>query len=153
VNLNGSWVFLDSRIMKKRGSSRKNAVKNLFLRYESFILGENGSYSFCGYGPPDKGRKFTTIVDMGQLETDNKSEAEAGDADKGITDDVNHANPPLGLPREFINDRNHGISIRTLFCYYHKPPGIIHNQELVSEDHPNGKGDDPDPNVNQKIGE
>jgi hypothetical protein len=132
---------------------RKSAVKKLFLCFEHFEFCQNGSYGFCGYRPPDKGCKFTTIVDVGQLETDNKSEAEAGDADKGITDDVNHANPPLSLPREFIDDRNHGIGIRTLLCYYHKPPCIIHNQELVSEDHPDSKCDDPDPNVNQKIGE
>jgi hypothetical protein len=40
-----------------------------------------------------------------------------------------------------------------LFGDHHEASRVIHNQELVSEDHPDGERDDPDPNVNQKIGE
>jgi hypothetical protein len=29
----------------------------------------------------------------------------------------------------------------------------MHNKELVPEDHPDGEGDDPDTDINQKISE
>jgi hypothetical protein len=91
-------------------------------------------------------------MNMRHLETYNESKAETGDNDKGITYEIDHLFTSLsGLPREFVNDRDHGISVRALFGDLHEPFGIMHDQNLVTEDQTYGKGNNPDTCINQKV--
>jgi hypothetical protein len=86
---------------------------------------------------------------MRDLETDNEPETEAGYADQGITDDIYHIFPSfLSLPLEFVNNRDNRVSVGTFFRDNHEPPGVMHDQELVPENHPDSERDYPDTNQN-----
>jgi hypothetical protein len=67
----------------KRKEKREDRILgfSLFLRFEHLVFSKNRSNGPCRYRPPDKGREFPAIVDMGELETDNEPKAEAGNAD------------------------------------------------------------------------
>jgi hypothetical protein len=60
---------------------KKGQIKKLFFGFKRFVFRENRRDGFCGYGTPDKRGKLPAVVDMGQLETDDESEAEAGYGD------------------------------------------------------------------------
>ena len=60
---------------------------------------------------------------------------------------------PSGLPRKFVDDWYHGVGIGALFCKHHETLRVVHDEELVPKDYPDGEGDNPDANINQKIGE
>jgi hypothetical protein len=61
----------------KKGTDKKK----LFFGFKRLVFRENRRNGFCGYGTPDKRGKLPAVVDMGQLETDDESEAEAGYGD------------------------------------------------------------------------
>jgi hypothetical protein len=90
-------------------------------------------------------------MDMRHLETDNKPETEAGYTDEGVTDNVDHDAPPLCLLFQFIDQRNHRIVIRAFLGKDNEPFRVIHNQQLVPEDDPDGERKDPDTNIDQQI--
>jgi hypothetical protein len=93
-------------------------------------------------------------MNMRHLETYDESKAETDDTYKGITYDIDHLfTSLLSLPGEFVNDRDQGISIGTLSGNLQEPSGIIHIQNLVTEEHAYGKCDNPDTCINQKISE
>jgi len=62
-------------------SGKKWTEKKLFFGFKRLVFRENRRNGFCGYGTPDKRGKLPAVVDMGQLETDDESEAEAGYGD------------------------------------------------------------------------
>jgi hypothetical protein len=90
-------------------------------------------------------------MDMRNLEADNEPEAEAGYADECVTDNVDHGYPPLCLLFQFIHERDYRVGVRAFLCQTNEPVGIIHNQQLVSGDNPDSKGDNPDTNIDQQI--
>jgi hypothetical protein len=63
-----------------QSAKKKGLVKRLFW-FERLVLRENGRDGFGGYGPPYKRGKLPAVVNMGKLETDDESEAEAGYGD------------------------------------------------------------------------
>jgi len=64
--------------------------EKLFPGFDSFVLGEHRRDGFCGYGPPDEFGEFPAVMDMRDLEADNEPEAETGDANERVTDNVDH---------------------------------------------------------------
>jgi hypothetical protein len=127
-------------------------VQQLF--FESLILGEYRRYGLCGYRATHEFCELAAVVDMCQLEADDQPEAEAGDGNERVTENVYHVLPSIsGLPLKFIDKRDNGISVGTLLCKREKALRVMHHEELVPEDHTNREGKDPDTNVNQEIGE
>jgi hypothetical protein len=63
---------------------------SLIFWSEHLVLGKNGRDGFGGYGTPHKFGELPAVVDVGNLETDDKPETEAGDADQGITYNIDH---------------------------------------------------------------
>ena len=97
--------------------------------------------------------ELAAVMDMGNLEADDQPKAEAGNGNQGVTDNVDHSFPPLCLLLQFIHERDDRIGIRAFFGKGYKTLRVIHDKQLVTEDHPDGKGDDPDSNIDQQIGE
>jgi hypothetical protein len=56
-------------------------AKKLLFGFQRLILREYRRNGFCGYGTPYQLGKFPAVVDMCDLEADDKPETEAGDAD------------------------------------------------------------------------
>jgi hypothetical protein len=139
------------------GNARKKMGRlriSLIFWFEHLVLREHGCNGFGRDATPHKLGELAAVVDVCDLEADDQPEAEAGDADERVTDNVDHFSSLLsGLPLKFIDNGDHGIGIKALFCQHHETLGIIHDEELVAKDHTDGKGDDPDAYVNQKVGE
>jgi hypothetical protein len=76
--MRGANRTVQGTMIEKRGSCQ---LKVSFFGFQHLILREYGRDGFCGYRPPHQLGEFPAIVNMGNLETDNKPEAEAGDAD------------------------------------------------------------------------
>jgi hypothetical protein len=56
-------------------------MEKLFFGFQRFVLREYRCDGSCGYGSPHQFGEFPAVVDMGNLETDDKPKAEAGDGD------------------------------------------------------------------------
>jgi hypothetical protein len=75
-------TFFSKRLTcKKSGKKGSGPAQKLILGPERLVLREYRRNGFCGYGTPYQLGKFPAVVDMCDLETDDKPEAEAGDAD------------------------------------------------------------------------
>jgi hypothetical protein len=70
---------------KGTGTGETKKKRGLFPGLERLVFGKHRRDGLRGYGAAYQRRKFSHVVDMCNLETDNQAKTEAGDYDQGIT--------------------------------------------------------------------